>query len=293
MTRISIVPRLPDLCQGAVVAVKDTLGIELDPSSLGVETLESFLEQVDIGELADLERDERVADLSLRCGAFLGEVARKELGGEWHDAVSGRDKLGPAVETSGHHLFPMYAVSARLTRGSPNVSALYENWRAAVELSPIRMGAPEGSIDRDMLAFAEQAAMDVQENVVEWLDYSVESLELLDQWLQLLRSEPSVQKTLAGPVGHVVALKFGSYLGEIVRRHLGGSWVRNEPGLPPEIPAVSIGGFHVVAPGVMMQLLQNGAVVVSDGAVYTVRDYFDAVRSARQSDLQPSLSGRE
>ena len=292
MTRISIVPRLPELCQGAIAAARN-IGIDLDVSALGVEKLESFLGQVDIRELGELERAERVADLSLRCGAFLGEVVRRELGGDWHDVVPGRDKLGPAVELSGHHLFPMYAVSARLTRSSPNVAALYENWRAAVELSPIRMEAPEGSIDRDMLAFAEQAAMDVQENVFEWLDYSVDSLALLDRWLQLLRSDASVKKILAGPVGNVVALKLGSYLGEIVRRHLGGSWVRNEPGLPPEVPAVSTGGFYVVAAGVMMQFIQGGGVLVSDRPIYTVRDYFDAVRSVRQSDLQPSVSPGE
>ena len=287
MTRISIAARLPELCQGAIAAAKETLGIDLDVSALGVQKLESFLGQADLRKLGELERHERIADLSLRCGAFLGEVLRRELGGEWHEVIPGRDKLGPVVEVSGHHFFPMYTISARLTKGSPSVAALYENWRAAVELSPIRMGAPEGSLERDMLDFAEQGVMDVQENVIDWLDYSVESLEVLERWLRRIRSDASVKPMLAGRLGNVVALKLGSYLGEIVRRHLGGSWVRNEPGLPPEVPAVSTGGFYVVATGVMMQFIRGGGVSVSDKALYTVREYFDAVRSARKSAPPP------
>jgi hypothetical protein len=131
----------------------------------------------------------------------------------------------------------MYAISARLTRGSPNVPALYENLRAAIKLSPARAGAPAGGVDQDMLAFAEQAVMDAQEHAFEWLDYSVESLAQVDRWFDQLRSDPRLT-TARGATG-MSWLWLGAYLGRLFvatcRSH------RNEPGLPRG-PAVSTGG---------------------------------------------------
>lgn len=55
-------------------------------------------------------------------------------------------------------------------------------------------------------------------------NYDVKSIEWLDHFIEYLRDHPD----LCGPKGFdSLATPFGAYLGESVRRHYGGEWVRN------------------------------------------------------------------
>jgi hypothetical protein len=55
-------------------------------------------------------------------------------------------------------------------------------------------------------------------------NYDVKSIEWLDHFIEYLRDHPD----LCGPKGFdSLAAHFGAYLGETVRRHYGGEWVRN------------------------------------------------------------------
>lgn len=57
------------------------------------------------------------------------------------------------------------------------------------------------------------------------LDYSVESLQRLDQYIS-----EYFDNGKAPEVGETLLLRVGSYVGEVIIRHLGGYW--NEEGLP-------------------------------------------------------------
>lgn len=70
------------------------------------------------------------------------------------------------------------------------------------------------------------------------LDYSVDSLQRLDQFISEHFDGKSTQE-----VGETMLLRVGSYVGEVIIRHLGGHW--NEEGLP-EINEV--GPLDVVHP---------------------------------------------
>ncbi len=57
------------------------------------------------------------------------------------------------------------------------------------------------------------------------LDYSIESLQRLDQFIS-----ENFDNASAPDVGETLLLRIGSYVGEVIIRHLGGHW--NEEGRP-------------------------------------------------------------
>lgn len=97
-----------------------------------------------------------------------------------------------------------------------------------------------------------QAAVDYARDVAHrQLDYSVESLQIVERILEkyhcdlprglfarLFRRGPSEREI------ERIAQIFGSYLGEVIRHHLGGEWQPEHP-LSPEIPGMIVGGAMI------------------------------------------------
>lgn len=81
------------------------------------------------------------------------------------------------------------------------------------------------------------------------LDYSVESLQRLDQYIS-----EYFDNGKAPEVGETLLLRVGSYVGEVIIRHLGGHW--NDDGLPE---VNEIGPIDVIYPlEKAKQRFQNG-----------------------------------
>ena len=68
-----------DLTVACVTSVKNATGMELDLTQDTLPVLDHY------GELANSSRDEVVSLVAPMCGAYLGEVIRRQLGdGTWH-----------------------------------------------------------------------------------------------------------------------------------------------------------------------------------------------------------------
>ena len=68
-----------DLTVACVTSVKNATGLELDLTQDTLPILDHY------AELADVPRDEVVSLLGPMCGAYFGELVRRQLGdGQWH-----------------------------------------------------------------------------------------------------------------------------------------------------------------------------------------------------------------
>jgi len=68
-----------DLTVACVTSVRNATGLELDLTQDTLPILDHY------GELADSSRDEVVSLIAPMCGAYLGELIRRQLGdGTWH-----------------------------------------------------------------------------------------------------------------------------------------------------------------------------------------------------------------
>lgn len=75
-----------------------------------------------------------------------------------------------------------------------------------------------GSVPTEVANFAEQAVEYVQRSIGIVLEYNSETLPVLDHYLrQIPDDEPGARE--------LVIATAGAYYGEVVRRHLGGTWV--------------------------------------------------------------------
>lgn len=113
------------------------------------------------------------------------------------------------------------------------------------------------------------------------LDYSVESLQRLDQFISEHFDGNSSQE-----VGETLLLRVGSYLGEVIIRHLGGHW--NEDGRP-EVNEVGL--LDVIYP------LEKAQKRFQNGKEDSLAWYYHSIAKqayeaeARQSANESSVDG--
>ena len=109
----------------------------------------------------------------------------------------------------------------------------------------------DAALDAMMREYAQAAVTYARDVAHRELDYSVESLQTVELILEtyhcdlprglfarLFRRGPSEQEI------ERMAQIFGAYLGEVIRRHLGGEWQPEHP-LSPEIPGMIVGGTMI------------------------------------------------
>lgn len=109
------------------------------------------------------------------------------------------------------------------------------------------------------------------------LDYSVESLQRLDQFIS-----EHFDNNSAKEVGETLPLRIGSYVGEVIVRHLGGHW--NEQG-QPEINDVGL--IDVIYP------LEKAQKRFQNGKEDSLAWYYHSIaKQAYEAELkQPSAPG--
>jgi hypothetical protein len=117
-----------------------------------------------------------------------------------------------------------------------------------------------------MAALAEQVVAEAKRTLGIELDFSETSLAVLDQLIGVMRKaverHPEERKRLLD----AAALKIGAYLGEVLRRHHGGAWARDEPGMPPGMPVVKVGAQCALTLAVVREFLDGRPVDLGQGA---------------------------
>lgn len=142
---------------------------------------------------------------------------------------------------------------------------------------------------QDVFEFAERAVDYVRRAVGMTLDYTPETLPILDHWLD---GVPRDRATMV----ELVAATAGAYFGEVVRKALGGEWVATE-GAPPSWRLRLTGGVELSPVGFAAEAILEGEVEGYDGSFDVPPDTRAAVEQALSElevpeDEYYSLSGR-
>ncbi len=99
--------------------------VELDFSPASIGQLEGLVDDVDFS-LKGGRSDENIALLVRTWGSYLGEVIRRNVGGEWNESTD--QELGVRLVVGAKKLDPHDAVRKRLTEASkPSVEQFYSD----------------------------------------------------------------------------------------------------------------------------------------------------------------------
>jgi hypothetical protein len=140
----------------------------------------------------------------------------------------------------------------------------------------------------DMGAIARQFASSMSQHGLT-LDFTPGSLLVADRLLTASR------KKLAGHAPadrreqeNIAALNIGAYVGEVLRREVGGMWSAGEDGLP----ALDAGGVVAPVVGAVVSLLLHGRVEMPGGPVNSLQAYVEGVSRASRTWLETVVRGR-
>lgn len=201
------------------------------------------------------ERPEPLEQIQMVYGGYLGEVIRRHCGGQWALDSEGRpvmmvemggeplevDPFGrarrrllhePGISLAGYADTILRAQTGGFTPESMEQARQLHQAQSADGVSSSTADPASTTDDEASKEAVEWAAGTAERAVEEFrelagveLDYSPHSLEVLDETITRLWPEPPEE-----PDGLVTTL--GAYTGEVIRRHLGGSWSVEASGCP-------------------------------------------------------------
>lgn len=287
--------RIDDYCTRALDLARTQLGVELDytPASLAqVERLLALLAEE--RHASEEERKRFITSAGFMLGGYLGEVARRTFGGSWLESVPEKEDWGPGVVVQERCGFPMMAVMARLVKGpSHGVERFFAEWTTG--LAPAAAsGGPEAAAleaDRFMRAMAESAVEDARKVLGRALDYTPATLGLVDELIARIRDAVAALPEERSSVRKLAGLKYGGYLGEVIRRECGGLWVQDVPGAPKGVPVLAVGREIAVTVGAVISFLEGQPVALGEGSGADCVSYFREVAARQRRWLDQRLLG--
>lgn len=111
----------------------------------------------------------------------------------------------------------------------------------------------KSALDEAMAAYADKAVTAAAEMADIQLDYSNGSVSLLDELLQEFHEQGA-----GGDLAERLSILFGSYLGETLRRDLGGEWLIPSEGPFEGMACLKVGEDLCSPPYRVYKRLQNG-----------------------------------
>ena len=299
--------------QKAVASAAKDFKITLDFSEASLAGLDRILGEC-AAEFPKVPKEKQAvvgAGIAMQFGAYFGEVLRRTLGGTWIEKVPGRDDLQMSLRVGSRHLVPIVTVHRRLTRPEPpslprafeeRVAALRtavrpEPGQAAAPVPPEKQaeagsGAPAGNaVADDMKKFARAAVADALEHLKLPLDYTAAALPALDAMVDLLRKHAGADPVARKQVLDMAALKLGAYLGEVLRQECGGVWIKDEPGLPPGMPVLTLGRVRALTIPAMRAFLDGSAVDMGGVSVVRPSEYFEETAKKQRAWMDEVLLG--
>jgi hypothetical protein len=271
--------------QQAVVHAQKSLGRSLDftPASLG--ELDAVLATLRAGAEAFPEQKARALNLaSVMYGAYLGEVLRRERGGAWSQGVEGLPESLPVV-VLGQEMAITFAAVRAFLEGEPvaletetvtTAQAYFEAMtrRHQARLDRILRGtAPtrealleavcaDPALAQELVGWAQTA---LQTAEVRWglrLDFSEKSLEAVEEVLgqlhDLLRTGRADQPRPSAEQVHQMAVIWGVYVGEVLRRHAGGRWTNTPLERQGAVLRLEIGTVQTFPIGKVRKRIEQG-----------------------------------
>jgi hypothetical protein len=301
----ALAERVQHYCREAIQTAAKDFRITLDYGEAGVAAVDKILGVfVEHLRRAPAEQAQRAAaGMSLEYGTYLGEILRRKLGGTWTTKVPGREEGDLSVRVGTTYLLPLVTVYRRLTQPQPpSVVQSFEKWvqaqlhppppaPRAPEAAPAAAPQPPRTVADDMRALAEQAVKNARLLLGRELDYSEPSAAVVDRVMEQLRQQAAAAPAERKRILDLGALELGAYLGEVLRSHRGGIWIKDEPGLPPGLPVLSLGHEHAITIAAAREFLEGRGVDMAGRTVTTASQYLELVIARQQSWLDRTLFG--
>jgi hypothetical protein len=266
----------------------------------------------------DLEKKRRQINVtSVKLGAYLGEVIRLNCGGVWVKNVSGLPADLPVLSTGKEYAIPLGAIGAFLEGrpvgvGSSKVTTVTDYYhavkgsqRAWLENHLYGEGgdregvkksmSPDPELAEELLGYCEMALLTAEAKWDVRLDFSEESIEGVENLLAELHnvlkapSTPSDPKPTDQQVRNMVLL-WGTYLGEVFRRHHGGKWLNTPIGDQGPVLRVELGSHQVFPLSKVNKRILNGP---GDSVAFFYRASSKIVRGGLDLGAKPAQTARQ
>ena len=182
--------------------------------------------------------------------AYVGEVIRRETGGLWYEHEG-----NPALDVGEHQIDPVAFVALLLDKGSAQfgdvrisgtkqycewVCRLQRQWldRALLgtyeSMAALRTSmTPDAKLAGVLVAQSQSAVHAARLKWNESLDFTADSLEAVERILGKIHNAGRYGSGGAAPSEEELVASskmWGTYIGEVIRRHYGGQWSPSEDG---------------------------------------------------------------
>ena len=235
----------------AVADAKQLFGIELDYTEATLDRLDEALRRLHNVLYDKVPASERMNDdekflmkpvAAWRYVAYLGEVCSRLLGAEWKKNIPGcrPDYLGLvaggkllSVELKGSRLEPREII-VNCINDPDRWSAKNYYFDAKRTLQADAGMANAKSFDDKMAVIAQEAVTIARDRHRITLDFSENSVKELENLLAQIHTrlpKPDDPQRPSNEWITSIAVTFGAYFGEIIRKNLGGHWLPQNPHL--------------------------------------------------------------
>jgi hypothetical protein len=308
-----------EMKKSAAVAVQDVKAMlkrELDFTRASLPVLHDAL--VRVREMIAMAPEHKTAVVNAsmkKYGAYLGEVIKADCGAVWRMNVEGLPDDQPALNLGNMYAVPQHMIQAVLEGKSLFMGGMAEPATTVTEyfaccrrlqdewLTSILSGKQtqestlaEMSDDVNIAAriynHCAQALVTAYSKWAVRFDLSPASIEGLEDLLTKLwdvrRSPGSEAPPTQEQIAHAVVM-WGSYLGEVIRRTLGGKWVAGSG--PPARPVLQVTSQNVIDPwGKVNGRLFNGT---EDNVHYYFKKLVEHFQQPVAEQSPPAASGDE
>lgn len=285
--------------------------LKLDYSEESIARVEHTLGEIHKHFGANAEQNKAaMVNLANGFGSYIGEVIRRNHGGEWRANLP---NLPPGVDglyVNGAVVSPLQAVFLRITKGSQfNIENFYKKAQSTI-LQSRKSGdaapAPVADPAAGMAKSAAEAVADAKLLFGIELDYSEATLDRLDDALRRLHEVltdkvPESQRMDNNEefmLKPVAALRYMAYLGEVFRKGLGAEW-RNDLNGRQLTSAGLVYEGKLIEAAVRGKVISPGQIIVNcinDPESWSAKNYYlDAKRTIQTNsamDKAESFSDR-
>jgi len=147
-----------------------------------------------------------------------------------------------------------------------------------------------GNVEADMRQAAAVAVQDVLTMMKEELDYSLASLGVVDRALQRLRTVADFSPEHKSNLVRASCEKCGSYIGEVLGRHLGGKWVRVKDS-NATASAIDLGSILAYPSRIVLAVLEGKRLYMGDKFAANVVEFAAIVEERKKAAPAYGLFG--
>jgi len=264
---------LQDAAARFVESTKEYIHVELDGSLQSLAQVQKAMQQYHLVYKRGLERKEAglapyVEQLASTAAAYDCRVLIKNLGVKL--AASNEGKLQFIVHDSRVAIEDL--MEEQLKTGQPLlISLLKQLLEMGSKTEPPRE-IDSGNVESETRAAAAVAVKDIRAALKQELDYSLESLTLVDRALQRLKGVAETSPESKSNLVKASCDKYGSYIGEVLVRQFGGRWVRLQV-RESTVNAVAVGSLYAVPAHIVRAVLEGKALKMGTDAATTVTHF--------------------